>query len=77
MAGGTFAVVGTTTELTLVGVFVAVHSLRKWDGRLEIAVGMAIAARDCLVLAKQREFCLGVIESLKLSDLIPLCRVMT
>lgn len=71
MTGGAFSTIGTSAELTFVRIFVAIHALRKWNGRLEVAVGVAVAARDRFVFAKEGEFCFGVVKSLQLSDLIP------
>ena len=76
MAGSAFTAIGASAELTLVCIFVAIHALRKWDGRLEVAMGMAVAARNSLVLPKQGKFCFGVVKSLQLSNLIPFCGVM-
>lgn len=58
MARGTFAAIGTTAELPFVRILVAVHALRKWDGRLKVPVGMTLAARNRGVFVEQREFCL-------------------
>lgn len=76
MAGGTFSTIGTSAELTLVCIFVTIRALCERDGRLEVAVGMAVAAGDSLVFSKEGKFCFGVVKSLQLSDLIPFRSVM-
>jgi hypothetical protein len=76
MASGTFAAIRATPELPFVRIFVAVHALRKWDRRLKITMGMTVAAGNRGVFAEQWEFCLGVVKSLQLSDLIPFGGVM-
>lgn len=77
MAGGTFPAVGTGPELTFVRILVAVRALCKWHRRFEVSVCVAVGASHHRMLAKQMIFCLGVIESLQLSDLTPVGRVMT
>jgi hypothetical protein len=76
MANGTFAAIGTTVELPFVRILVAVHALRKWNGRLKVPVRMTVAACNGRMFAQQRKLCLCMIESLQLSDLIPFCCVV-
>jgi hypothetical protein len=71
-----FVTAGASPELTFVRIFVAVHALRKWHGRFEVSMGVAVAARNGGVFAQQGIFCLGVIETLQLSDAVPVRRVM-
>jgi hypothetical protein len=64
VAGRTFSAVCTGPELAFVRILVAVRALCKWHGRFEISVRVAVGTSHRRVLAKQRIFCLGVIESL-------------
>ena len=77
MAGGAFAAIGTSAELTLVGIFVAIRALRKWYLRLEVPVLVTIFASDSFVLAEQGVFRFRVVESLEPVDLFPVRGVMT
>ena len=77
VAGRTFSSVRPCKELAFVRVFVTVRALCKRHRRLEVAACVAIGTFNGCVFAKQRIFRLGVIESLQLSDLTPIGRVMT
>ncbi len=76
MARGTFTAVSTREELPVVGILVAVYAFGKWHGSLEVPMGVAIAARDRRVFAHQRKLCLRMIESLQLSNAVPVRRIM-
>ena len=65
MAGGTLAGIGTLGELAVVGVLVAIRTLRERDCLLEVAIGMALPAADLRMLAFERVLRLGVIEPLR------------
>src|SRR6266404_3343584 len=73
---GAFPAVSTGPELTFVRILVAVCALREWHWCFEISVCVAVSASHRRMLAKQRIFCLCVIESLQLCDLMPVARVM-
>ena len=77
VAGRTFPAVHPRQELAFVRVLVAVRALCKRHGRLEVAARVAVGTFDGCVFAKQRIFRFSVIESLQLSDLAPVGRVMT
>ena len=53
VAGGALAAVRTLGELAVMGVLVAIRALLEWDLLFEIAIGVALAATDLLVLAFQ------------------------
>jgi len=76
MAGGTFSSIGTSAELTFVGIFVTIRALCEWYLRLEVPVLVAIFASDRFVLAEQWVFRFRVIESLQPIDLFPVRGVM-
>jgi len=71
VAGGAFAVIRTGAELSMMRVLVTIHALGVCHGRFKIAFRVAIAAGNCLVLAKQRKFSFGVVKTLQLCDASP------
>ncbi len=73
---GAFTAAGTTEELPLVRVLMAVHAFRKRYRRLEVPMRVAVAACHGRMFAQQRKLCLGMIESLQLSNAVPVRRVM-
>jgi len=76
VAGSTLSAICASAELAFVRIFVAIRALREWHWSFEISVRVAIGASHRRVLAKQRIFCFGVIESLQLSDLMPVARAV-